>query len=291
MNDSTNNFTPASRNWQVGRDYGAYVPSSSDWNGTQAMLPRFRSESFRADPDANRGAHFPSQSFEDTLTPAPPGFLGPHPLRQIRVIGNGMARDINPRRRQFILDSSTPRSPPRFMNRQSSPPRFINRQSSPPRFIDQQSIQFPSEDSRLTPDEQKTALKKLKKEIYNPAPKKLMRGLSLYYRDNARNISTEKQKEKDNDGKSCAVCLEDFEPREKVMLTPCNHMFHEECIVPWIKSNGQCPVCRFALCERIRTNASANNFPNVQDNDLLARELMSVIRAMEDAFIWGNAAH
>ncbi|KAK3183960.1 hypothetical protein Dsin_031246 [Dipteronia sinensis] len=221
-----------------------------------------------------------SQSFPEPYSPS-----------LIRVTDNGMAREIYPTQRPII------QGPPRFMNQLSSPPRFMNQQSSPlrspPRFMNQQNIQVPSLDSRLTPDEQKTALKKLKKEVYNPTPKKLMRGLCLYYRDNARNISTEKQKEKDNnDGKNCAVCLEDFEPREKVMLTPCNHMFHEECIVPWIRSNGQCPVCRFALCERITANASANNFPNVQANDdVLARELMAVIRAMEDAIIWGNTAH
>ncbi|KAK2665924.1 hypothetical protein Ddye_004498 [Dipteronia dyeriana] len=279
MSGSNNNFTPASRIWQAGHDYGAYVPSSNGWNHTHAMYPLFGSVSFRADPNANRGLHHPwEQLLGEPMMLEPPGVPEPYSPPLIRVTDNGMAREIYPMQRPIIQGS-----PPRFMNQLSSPPR------SPPRFMNLQNIQVPSQDSRLTPDEQRTALKKLKKEVYNPTPKKLMRGLSLYYRDNAKNIYAEKLKEKDNnDGKNCAVCLEDFEPREKVMLTPCNHMFHEECIVPWIKSNGQCPVCRFALCERITTSASANNFPNVQANDLLARELMTVIRAMEEAFIWGD---
>lgn len=33
--------------------------------------------------------------------------------------------------------------------------------------------------------------------------------------------------ENDENSKRCAVCLEDFEPRQEVMLTPCRHMFHE----------------------------------------------------------------
>ncbi|KAF8560103.1 hypothetical protein OG21DRAFT_1492507 [Imleria badia] len=51
----------------------------------------------------------------------------------------------------------------------------------------------------------------------------------------------------------CAVCKESFkldaeDPDELVVVTlPCKHPFHEGCILPWLKSSGTCPVCRFAL--------------------------------------------
>jgi len=53
--------------------------------------------------------------------------------------------------------------------------------------------------------------------------------------------------------KDCAVCKEQFvavneEPDDQVVVTlPCKHPFHEGCIIPWLKSSGTCPVCRFAL--------------------------------------------
>ncbi|KIY50416.1 hypothetical protein FISHEDRAFT_71476 [Fistulina hepatica ATCC 64428] len=53
--------------------------------------------------------------------------------------------------------------------------------------------------------------------------------------------------------KDCAVCKDPFkleteDPDEQVIVTlPCNHPFHEPCILPWLKSSGTCPVCRFAL--------------------------------------------
>ncbi|KAJ7675324.1 hypothetical protein B0H17DRAFT_1080979 [Mycena rosella] len=52
--------------------------------------------------------------------------------------------------------------------------------------------------------------------------------------------------------KDCAVCKDQFkletdDPDEQVVVTlPCMHPFHEPCILPWLKSSGTCPVCRYA---------------------------------------------
>ncbi|KAL6144998.1 hypothetical protein ACLB2K_055687 [Fragaria x ananassa] len=99
-------------------------------------------------------------------------------------------------------------------------------------------------DSRLTYNEQKKALQKLRKEIYNPL-RRISPTVNLYYRGTV----VDSNKERNDNGKSCAICLEDFEPKQEVMLTPCKHMFHEECIVPWVKSSGRCPVCRFGISD------------------------------------------
>ncbi|XP_014664372.1 PREDICTED: E3 ubiquitin-protein ligase RNF115-like [Priapulus caudatus] len=42
----------------------------------------------------------------------------------------------------------------------------------------------------------------------------------------------------------CSVCFEDFRLDEAVKKLPCEHCFHEECIVPWLKLHGTCPICR-----------------------------------------------
>ncbi|KAK6917938.1 Zinc finger, RING-type [Dillenia turbinata] len=139
------------------------------------------------------------------------------------------------------------------------------------------------EESRLSQEEQKKALKKLKKEVYIPTPKRIPRRVNLYYRD--INPISKGKVAMDEDGKRCAVCLEDFEAREEVMLTPCSHMFHEDCIVPWVKSHGRCPVCRAPFSEHTRFSSMPNNVvPNMGGvaDDLFAGELISIIRAMNE---------
>lgn len=100
-------------------------------------------------------------------------------------------------------------------------------------------------DSRLTYNEQKRALQNLRKQTYNPL-RRISPTVNLYYRGT---VTNEKEIANNENGKRCAICLEDFEPKQEAMLPPCNHMFHEECIVPWVKSNGRCPVCRFVMSD------------------------------------------
>ncbi|XVF83142.1 hypothetical protein PTKIN_Ptkin16aG0109800 [Pterospermum kingtungense] len=170
------------------------------------------------------------------------------------------------------------------------PPRSVANPRFPlPVLRQQPATTTPQPDSRSNQDEQTNILSKLKKETYNPLPKQMTRRLSSFYRDqNRSNIYNQR----DDDGKRCAVCLEDFEAGEQVMVTPCDHMFHEECILPWVKSHGQCPVCRYVLSERIRqssaSNISNNNVLNVPPTELFTGELISIIRAMEEAFLWGS---
>ncbi|XP_077579936.1 E3 ubiquitin-protein ligase RNF126-A-like [Stigmatopora nigra] len=48
-------------------------------------------------------------------------------------------------------------------------------------------------------------------------------------------------------GLECPVCKEDYSVEENVRQLPCNHMFHNDCIVPWLEQHDTCPVCRKSL--------------------------------------------
>jgi E3 ubiquitin-protein ligase RNF115/126 len=46
---------------------------------------------------------------------------------------------------------------------------------------------------------------------------------------------------------TCNVCLYDFEKGNNVIKMPCEHVFHEECVLTWLKMHNTCPVCRSEL--------------------------------------------
>ena len=59
----------------------------------------------------------------------------------------------------------------------------------------------------------------------------------------------------DGEKKNCVICLNDFEVGEKVMILPCVHMFHSECIRDWFEAKDTCPICKFKLSpENINSN-------------------------------------
>jgi len=70
----------------------------------------------------------------------------------------------------------------------------------------------------------------------------------------------------------CAVCKDQFklgtdDPDEQIVVTlPCKHPFHEGCIVPWIKSSGTCPVCRYALVPQPEQHGSGQEPPSGASN-------------------------
>ncbi|CAG8599436.1 4358_t:CDS:2 [Paraglomus brasilianum] len=58
---------------------------------------------------------------------------------------------------------------------------------------------------------------------------------------------------------NCPVCKEDYSEGEEVVSLPCNHAFHDDCIKPWLKMNGTCPVCRYSLVKQESEGSDQNN--------------------------------
>ena len=42
----------------------------------------------------------------------------------------------------------------------------------------------------------------------------------------------------------CAICLENFTPKDSVKCLPCQHVYHDGCIDQWLSRKSNCPVCK-----------------------------------------------
>ena len=42
----------------------------------------------------------------------------------------------------------------------------------------------------------------------------------------------------------CTICLEEFKFDEELKKLKCNHIFHKDCLKPWLDNKKKCPICR-----------------------------------------------
>ncbi|CAD8055171.1 unnamed protein product [Paramecium sonneborni] len=72
----------------------------------------------------------------------------------------------------------------------------------------------------------------------------------------------------------CCICLVNYEENDIVRETPCNHTFHDKCIIEWFKKNKNCPYCRLNFTEeefqrlmiQKQTDTSPENKKNQNSN-------------------------
>ncbi|CAN8270291.1 unnamed protein product [Cochlearia groenlandica] len=69
------------------------------------------------------------------------------------------------------------------------------------------------------------------------------KGLSA---DTIASLPSKRYKDGDNKNgtsESCVICRLDYEDDDDLILLPCKHSYHSECIHNWLEINKMCPVC------------------------------------------------
>lgn len=47
--------------------------------------------------------------------------------------------------------------------------------------------------------------------------------------------------------KECSICLDNYNPTDKIIKLPCNHIYHQKCINEWFSKSKSCPMCRINI--------------------------------------------
>lgn len=74
----------------------------------------------------------------------------------------------------------------------------------------------------------------------------------------------------DEDDITCMICLEPFEIGDKVTWSKqmkCRHIFHHECIHPWLLKNEECPCCRLLYIPRTKYDEDRTSEDNENSSD------------------------
>ncbi|NXF67853.1 RN128 ligase, partial [Ciccaba nigrolineata] len=79
-------------------------------------------------------------------------------------------------------------------------------------------------------------------------------------------LRTLKQGDKETgpDGDSCVVCIELYKPNEVVRILTCNHLFHKNCIDPWLLEHRTCPMCKCDILKALGVEMDVEVAESVQ---------------------------
>jgi ferredoxin len=91
----------------------------------------------------------------------------------------------------------------------------------------------------------------------------------------------------------CAVCKESIYVDEEAKQLPCDHLYHSDCITPWLLLQSSCPLCRFRISEQEEDENDENDEEDEDDDvvvgggvgaDVMRQMVMRLSELSEDDF-------
>jgi len=84
--------------------------------------------------------------------------------------------------------------------------------------------------------------------LHHPAPNVQHMPVHTYTKKESNATdSTTLQNQSSQADQRCSICLSDYETGDVVKTLPCFHMFHQNCIDAWLRTNDTCPICKYQI--------------------------------------------
>lgn len=80
-----------------------------------------------------------------------------------------------------------------------------------------------------------------------------------------------------NDDPHCPVCTDKFEVGSEAREMPCKHLYHTNCIIPWLVQHNSCPVCRHPLPQQQGSEDAARS-PSIRTSETTGRAVTGADR-------------
>ena len=61
---------------------------------------------------------------------------------------------------------------------------------------------------------------------------------------------------------TCSICQEKFMKDDNCAKIDCEHLFHYDCLIKWLKTDNSCPICRKSICPSDENLIIINELPN-----------------------------
>ncbi|XP_071701588.1 E3 ubiquitin ligase BIG BROTHER-related-like [Rutidosis leptorrhynchoides] len=79
------------------------------------------------------------------------------------------------------------------------------------------------------------------------------RGLPTDIIASLRSVTYKARNIQNGSSETCVICRLDYEDGDNLILLPCKHSYHSECITNWLQINKVCPVCSTEVSTPVRS--------------------------------------
>ena len=97
-------------------------------------------------------------------------------------------------------------------------------------------------------------------EIFNQKKKKLILNLNEFQYKHIKKYTKNKEKK-------CPICLLKYKGPDIIKEFPCNHIYHKNCILKWLKKSNICPLCKYDITNEVNNIKLSKISDDKSNND------------------------